>query len=338
VLAALLLDANRCVPADRIVERVWGDRRLPDRPSNAVQTYVSLLRRALGGIAQATLTRQSSGYMFQVDEQRVDVHVFRGLVGRARSVDDSERAGVLLRQALGLWRGEAFGVLDTPWFNSARAMLNKEGQVAERDLTDIQLRALRRLHHQILTNDPALAVVPRPFPVPVAPLPVVPRQLPAAPRLFTGRTRELAIITDAAADELADTTTVIATSGRGGLGKTCLALHWVHQNRHRFPDGQLYVNHAGRREICRPKLNCGRQSGLQLKVARDVIQGQVLEGGHRRLRRDQVRLAGAEWVIALGDPPGADRAGDGEEGLAERRVPAVLEPFGYRYDQPVVST
>ncbi len=68
--------------------------------------------------------------------------------------------------------------------------------------------------------------------------PVIPRQLPPAPRLFTGRRRELADL-DRWFD--AEDALVAVVSGPGGVGKTSLALRWLHTARTRFPDGQLYV-------------------------------------------------------------------------------------------------
>jgi DNA-binding SARP family transcriptional activator len=81
-------------------------------------------------------------------------------------------------------------------------------------------------------------------PTPIAP---TPRQLPARPRLFTGRSVELARLTKAL-DALGDsgaTVVISAIGGTGGMGKTWLALCWAHQNIGRFLDGQLYVNLRG---------------------------------------------------------------------------------------------
>lgn len=74
-----------------------------------------------------------------------------------------------------------------------------------------------------------------------------PRQLPAAPALFTGRATDLATLTDVAttAPDTGATVVISAIGGAGGIGKTALALHWAYQHLHRFPDGQLYVNLRG---------------------------------------------------------------------------------------------
>lgn len=111
---------------------------------------------------------------------------------------------------------------------------------------------LQQLHQRILHAAPDLAV-PTPVPEPVT-KPLVPRQLPAPPRLFTGRTAELAQL-GATLDEQADTSgTVVITAidGTGGIGKTWLALHWAHAHLDRFPDGQLHVNLRGFDPIGQP--------------------------------------------------------------------------------------
>jgi DNA-binding SARP family transcriptional activator/tetratricopeptide (TPR) repeat protein len=140
VLAVLLLDANRFVSADQLVDRVWGNGPFPQRPRNALQTYVSLLRRALAASRELAIARQSNGYMIRIDEQLVDVYEFRTLLRKARAADNDDEAATLFERAIGLWRGEALGILDTPWIGDVRANLEKERQAAERDLTDIQLR------------------------------------------------------------------------------------------------------------------------------------------------------------------------------------------------------
>jgi DNA-binding SARP family transcriptional activator len=111
---------------------------------------------------------------------------------------------------------------------------------------------LRELHQRILTADPALALPSTPR-LPDTPGSVVPRQLPAPPRGFTGRTRELTAL-NAAADTDNDAMMISVIAGALGVGKTWLALHWAHRNIERFPDGQLFVDLRGFSPDNRPML------------------------------------------------------------------------------------
>ncbi|HEV8559629.1 MAG TPA: SEFIR domain-containing protein [Actinophytocola sp.] len=75
----------------------------------------------------------------------------------------------------------------------------------------------------------------------------VPRQLPVRHRQFVGRQSELdrlATLLGAAASE-SGTVIITAIAGTAGIGKTALAMHWAHQIKDRFPDGQLHVNLRG---------------------------------------------------------------------------------------------
>jgi tetratricopeptide (TPR) repeat protein len=75
----------------------------------------------------------------------------------------------------------------------------------------------------------------------------VPAQLPAAPPDFTGREAELGLL-NALLDRPAGkgrATTITTIAGTAGVGKSALAVHWAHQVRERYPDGQLYVNLRG---------------------------------------------------------------------------------------------
>jgi tetratricopeptide (TPR) repeat protein len=74
-----------------------------------------------------------------------------------------------------------------------------------------------------------------------------PRQLPLLPASFVGRDCEGAALTRALSNARGSAGTIVisALAGAGGIGKTWLAVHWAHQNIHRFPDGQLFVDLRG---------------------------------------------------------------------------------------------
>lgn len=156
VLAALLVDANRPVPADQLVERVWADR-LPHRAPNALSGYVSRLRRILAAANEVRIERRFQGYVLTVDPLTVDLHRFQHLVEQARAAGENQDAVALFAQALGLWQGDAFGSLDTPWINSVRDALSQQCLAAELDRNDLELRCGH--HTELLSELSAKAAV-----------------------------------------------------------------------------------------------------------------------------------------------------------------------------------
>jgi transcriptional regulator with XRE-family HTH domain/tetratricopeptide (TPR) repeat protein len=110
-----------------------------------------------------------------------------------------------------------------------------------------QATELNDLYQQILAARADFA--PRPTAANgTVPTAVVPRQLPTATRHFGGRTGDLAAlgeVLDEAGRKTQGTLVISAVGGTAGVGKTALALHWAHQEAHRFGDGQLYVNLRG---------------------------------------------------------------------------------------------
>jgi DNA-binding SARP family transcriptional activator len=160
VLAVLLTEANRAVSPAQLIDRVWGRRPLPADPVKALQTYISLLRRATAGAENVSITRQSTGYKISVETDAIDLHLFRGLVGRARECADDDRAADLFQHALRLWRGDPFAHLDTPWINSVRDMLVSQRHDARLDLFDVQLR---RGQHSALVAELSRLAAEHPF-------------------------------------------------------------------------------------------------------------------------------------------------------------------------------
>jgi tetratricopeptide (TPR) repeat protein len=108
---------------------------------------------------------------------------------------------------------------------------------------------LRQLEHAVLTADPSLDLPARR--VKIDPVQrQVPGLLPADIADFTGRAEEIDEIRGRLipghGEEARLAVPVVVITGRGGVGKTSLAVHAAHGVDGRFPDGQLFADlHAG---------------------------------------------------------------------------------------------
>ncbi|MET9225825.1 BTAD domain-containing putative transcriptional regulator [Lentzea sp. NPDC003310] len=129
LLAMLVVEANRLVPIDQIVNALWTDTP-PATARTIVHGYVSRLRRVLEEAdpsGSATICTTPTGYQLAVDPWRLDLHRARQLVASSRGKPAAIRAG-LLREALGLWRGPVLA--DVP------------GDPMTSDLEELRLSAL----------------------------------------------------------------------------------------------------------------------------------------------------------------------------------------------------
>ncbi len=109
LLAILVLSANKPVPRDVLVNRLWGQHP-PAGAQHTLEVYVSRLRKTLepAGGGQVVLTRPGA-YLLRATGEHIDVRRFERLAcdgRRALAANAPGRAAADLRDALTLWRGE----------------------------------------------------------------------------------------------------------------------------------------------------------------------------------------------------------------------------------------
>ncbi|GAA0617626.1 BTAD domain-containing putative transcriptional regulator [Kribbella sandramycini] len=133
--------------------------------------------------------------------------------------------------------------------------------------------------------------------------PAVPRQLPLDLRRFIGRTAQLEEL-NRLLPSGSDTARVVVLHGAAGAGKTSLAVHWAHQAKDRFPDGQIFLGLRG----------YGAREPLDAETALDtILRGLGLPGA--RIPADlesrsallRTELAARRLLLILDDARSADQ-------------------------------
>jgi DNA-binding SARP family transcriptional activator/pimeloyl-ACP methyl ester carboxylesterase len=149
LLAMLLLNANRTVSREHLVDSLWGEN-VPDSAQKMVQIHVSQLRKAL---PEPRLHTRAPGYLLEVDEGELDLSRFERSVAAARqalSQGDPGQASTLLDEALALWRGPALAEFAEPFAQHESARLE------ELRLAAVELRIETELslgHHGDLVGE-----------------------------------------------------------------------------------------------------------------------------------------------------------------------------------------
>ena len=103
ILAQLLIEAGRVVPAEQLIDELWADSA-PRAARNTLHTYVARLRKLLG---RERLETRPPGYLLRVAAGELDARNFERLVadGRRALAGGNLAAAETFEDALRLWRG-----------------------------------------------------------------------------------------------------------------------------------------------------------------------------------------------------------------------------------------
>jgi DNA-binding SARP family transcriptional activator len=143
VLAGLVIERDQVVPADRLVDCVWGDHP-PANAQGALQAYVRHLRRRLEPEATArqrggVIARAGPGYVLRLPHDAVDAWAFDAAVEAAAGQAPAE-AVCTLDTALRLWRGPAYAdYAGEAWAEAEIARLTELRAVARERLLATRL-------------------------------------------------------------------------------------------------------------------------------------------------------------------------------------------------------
>jgi DNA-binding SARP family transcriptional activator/type II secretory pathway predicted ATPase ExeA len=158
LLALLLTRPNQVVSLEALIRGLWGEQP-PPTAAKTLQSHVKRLRRALEpgrvrGAAGEVLVTRPPGYLLRVAPGTLDAARFEELTakaGRALADGAAPAAASMLREALGLWRGQAFEeFLDSDFGAAESDRLGELRLVALEDRIEADLRVGR--HRELVAE------------------------------------------------------------------------------------------------------------------------------------------------------------------------------------------
>jgi DNA-binding SARP family transcriptional activator len=153
ILAVLLLDANRVVSSETLIDAVWEDAP-PATARSQVHICVSAIRGVLREFGAAELIEtEPMGYRIRIADDRLDLRRFTRLTAEATRLAGGGQfpeAVALQRQALELWHGPAVGDVAGPVVATTAARLDEERLAAQENCVDWELRMNR--HRELISE------------------------------------------------------------------------------------------------------------------------------------------------------------------------------------------
>ncbi|TDW21270.1 BTAD domain-containing putative transcriptional regulator [Kribbella kalugense] len=267
LLADLLVHEGRPVPADRLIDDLWGSN-LPGNPAGTLSAKVSQLRRAFEDAepgSRSLVKSGPAGYSVSVSSATYDALQFGELLASG-SVDE----------ALALWRGSAYADFTDEAFVETAVVRLSEQRLAALEQADLpvselgvlvsehplreglraaHMRALYRAGRQSealesyeqlrqlllddLGLDPGPELVALQQSILTQDLPHARNNLPAQLSGLIGRSDALTDVSSSLS-----TSRLVTLTGPGGVGKTRLALAAATDAADRFADGAVLVELA----------------------------------------------------------------------------------------------
>ena len=142
LLCVLLTREGDPVSAERLMEDLWGGRA-PNDATGSLQAMISRLRRVLADAepgGRDLVERGPAGYRLVAEKADLDTTRAEVLLTRARTLELPSARAETLREALGLWRGQAYAeVAQEPFARTTAAQWEERRLTAVEDLAETRL-------------------------------------------------------------------------------------------------------------------------------------------------------------------------------------------------------
>jgi len=162
LMGMLLIHRNNVVSVDRLADAVFAGEPT-GAASTTMRSYIARIRKAVGPGSDAEVVTRAPGYVLKVPAEALDAACFERMVSVAGSqlgLQDAPQAAATLREALALWRGDAYAEFaDEEWAHAEAHRLAELRLVAHERLVEAELACGRAVElipeiHALVSEHP----------------------------------------------------------------------------------------------------------------------------------------------------------------------------------------